>query len=124
MTMTPAAALGGTIVVNGEISSNEDLVLECRVQGGPIWSNGHTITVAATAVVTGDIIARDITVLGTVAGTLLATEVVDIRPTATVTGRVVAPQLILGDGAHFNGTVEPQHREAAVSVARHRRVAR
>ena len=63
-------------------------------------------------------------ILGTVAGTLLATEVVHIRPTATVTGRVVAPQLILGDGANFNGTVEPQHLEAALSVARHRRVGR
>ena len=124
MTTMPVAALGGTIVVNVEITASEDLILECRVQGGPVWSNDHTITVAATAVVTGAIIARDITVLGTVAGTLLATEVVDIRPTATVTGRVVAPQLILGDGANFNGTVEPQHLEAALSVARHRRVGR
>jgi cytoskeletal protein CcmA (bactofilin family) len=117
-------ALGGKIFVNGEISSSEDLVLECSVQGGPIWSSGHAITVGARASVTGDIIARDITVLGTASGTLLATEVVDIRPTATVTGRVVAPRLILGEGAQFNGSVEPQHLEAALSVARHRRVVR
>ena len=38
--------------------------------------------------------------------------------------RVVAPRLILGDGAQFNGSVEPHHLEAALSVARHRRAAR
>ena len=107
--------------MNGEISASEELILQCRVQGGPIWSDGGAITVAAEAFVTGDIIARDITVFGSVDGTLLATEVVDIRSSATVTGRVVAPRLILGEGARFNGSVEPQQLEAALSVARHRR---
>ena len=114
--------LGGQIIVTGEISSTEDLVLQCRVHGGPIWSDDGAITVAAAASVTGDIIARDITVHGSVNGTLLATEVVDIRSTATVTGRVVARRLIIDEGAQFNGSVEPQHLEAALSVARHRRV--
>jgi cytoskeletal protein CcmA (bactofilin family) len=116
--------LGGNIIVTGEISSNGDLILQCPVQGGPVWSEGGAITIAATASVTGDVIARDITVFGSVAGTLLASEVVDIRSSATVTGRVVAPRLILGEGAQFNGSVEPQHLEAALSVARHRRLAR
>jgi cytoskeletal protein CcmA (bactofilin family) len=118
----PAVELGGRIIVTGEITATEDLVVQCRVDGGPIWSEDGAITVAAAASVSGDIVARDITVHGTVNGTLLATEVVDIRSTATVTGRVVARRLIIDEGAHFNGSVEPQHLDAALSVARHRRV--
>jgi cytoskeletal protein CcmA (bactofilin family) len=113
--------LSANLVVNGEISSTEDLVLQGHVDGGPVWSEGMAITVGQTASVTGDIIARDITVLGTVSGTLVATDVVDIRPSATVTGRVVSPRLILEEGAQFNGAVEPHRLDAALRVARHRR---
>ena len=42
-------------------------------------------------------------------------------PEARVTGRVVAPRFMLAEGAAFNGRVEPQHLDAALSVARHRR---
>jgi cytoskeletal protein CcmA (bactofilin family) len=72
-------------------------------------------------VVTGDVVARDITVSGVVNGTLLAKEVVDVRTTANVTGRIVSMRLILHDGATFHGDVEPQQVEAAMTVARHRR---
>jgi cytoskeletal protein CcmA (bactofilin family) len=112
------------MMIDGEVTSVADLVVDCRVHGGPVWSDGHSVTVTSEASVTGDIIARDITVWGTVSGTLLATEIVHIGPSATVTGRVVAPRLILGEGAQFNGSVEPQHLESALRVARHRRGAK
>ena len=65
----------------------------------------------------GDIIARDITVFGNIAGQLLATDVVDVRAEATVTGRIVSKRFILNDGAHFTGRAEPQHLDTAFRVA-------
>jgi cytoskeletal protein CcmA (bactofilin family) len=112
--------LGPTVVVHGEVSSLDDLSIEGQVDG-PVWCEGHAVTVAETAVVTGDVVARDITVSGVVNGTLLAKEVVDVRTTANVTGRIVSMRLILHDGATFHGDVEPQQVEAAMTVARHRR---
>jgi cytoskeletal protein CcmA (bactofilin family) len=112
---------GSSLYVRGEVTIAEDVVIEGRIDGGPLWCEGCAVTVAATASVTGDIIARDITAFGSVSGTLLATDVVDIRPSARIAGRVVSPRLILEDGARFTGTVEPHHLEAALRVARHRR---
>lgn len=112
--------LGTTIVVKGEVTTNSELHLDGRVDG-PIWGEGHTITVSETAVVIGDVVGHDITVAGVVDGTLLAADVVDIRSTGQVSGRVVAARIILADGGLFNGAVEPQQFEAAMTVARHRR---
>ena len=55
------------------------------------------------------------------AGTLVATEAVELLPEGKITGRVVAKKFSLSEGASFNGKVEPQHLDAAARVARHRR---
>jgi cytoskeletal protein CcmA (bactofilin family) len=111
--------VGKTIVVRGEVSSADDLLVDGRIDG-PIWTDGLAVVIAPAATVTGDIVARDITIMGTVTGTLLATDVVDVRASACVTGRVLAPRFILDESASFNGQVQPHHLEAALRVARHR----
>jgi cytoskeletal protein CcmA (bactofilin family) len=110
--------LGKSVIIRGEVRSSEDLVIEGRVEG-PIWCEGTTLTLAASGQVAGDVIARDITVFGRMDGQLVATEVVDLRPAASITGRIVSKQLIMHDGAEFNGRVEPQHLQAALGVARY-----
>jgi cytoskeletal protein CcmA (bactofilin family) len=109
--------LGKTIVVKGELRTSEDLTVEGRIEG-PILCETSAVVVAPTANVTGDILARDITVFGRVDGQLVATDVVDVRPDAMVTGRVVSKRFILDPGAQFVGRVEPQHLEAALRVAK------
>jgi cytoskeletal protein CcmA (bactofilin family) len=111
--------VGRAIFIRGEVITTDDLTIEGRVDG-PVWCEGGTVTIAQSATMAGDVVARDITVFGTVEGTLVASEVVDIRPDALVKGRVVAARFILTDGGSFTGTAEPQHLEAALRVARHR----
>jgi cytoskeletal protein CcmA (bactofilin family) len=89
--------LGKTISVKGELRVLEDLTVEGRVEG-PVWCENRAVTIASSAHVVGDVIARDITVFGRIAGQLLATDVVDVRAEATVTGRVVSKRFILNDG--------------------------
>jgi len=112
--------LGSTLVIKGEMTATSDIEFEGRLEGR-IWAEGQSITIAQTGVVLGDVVGRDITVVGAVAGTLIGVDVVDIRRTAEVSGRIVAGRVILADGGLFNGRVEPQQVEAAVTVARHRR---
>jgi cytoskeletal protein CcmA (bactofilin family) len=112
--------LGKTLSLTGEVSAPDEITIEGRVDG-PIWCENGAVTLAASAVVTGDIVARDVTVFGRFAGQLLATEVADLRPDASVEGTVVAARLIVNEGARFNGRSEPQHLEAALKVARFRR---
>ena len=111
---------GRTLSIRGNVESVEDLLIEGRVEGH-IWNEEHAVTIGADAVVTGDIVARQITVRGAVEGTLLATVRVDIMDEGSVVGRVLSQKLMLADGGLFNGKAEPQHLDAALKVARHRR---
>jgi cytoskeletal protein CcmA (bactofilin family) len=110
--------LGKTIVLKGELRSSEDLTLEGRVDG-PITCENAAVVLTPTAIVTGSIIARDITVFGRIAGQLVATERVTIRREAEVTGQVVSKRFVLDDDALFNGRVKPQHLDAVLGIARY-----
>ena len=108
------------MVIRGSVDCVEDVLIEGRIDGH-VWNENHVVTIGADAVVTGDIVARQITVRGAVEGTLMATGRVDIMDEARVAGRVLSKTLMLADGGLFNGKAEPQHLEAALKVARHRR---
>ena len=108
--------VGTSIVIAGEVRANGDLALDGRIDG-PVWCEG-ALTVGASAMVIGDVVARDITVFGRASGQLIATEVVDVRAGAVVTSDVMAPHFILHDGASFTGRVDAARLDAALSVAR------
>lgn len=108
---------GQSLTIRGEVRSSEDLTVEGRIEG-PITCETGAVVVTEGASVTGDIIARDLTILGRVEGQMIATDIVDVRAGAFVTGHVVSRDFILHDGADFMGRVEPQHLEAALRVAK------
>ena len=108
--------LGRTISIKGELRIADDLTLEGHVEG-PVFCDGSLI-VGPLADVSGDVIARDITVFGRFDGQLVATDFVDICADASVSGRVVAQRFILDDAAKFNGRSEPQMLDAALRVAK------
>ena len=110
--------LGKLTSLKGELRASEDLTVEGRIEG-PVFCENCSVTLAPSANVTGDIIARDITVFGRITGQLIATDVVDVRSEATVNGQVISKRFILDDAARFHGRVEPQHLEAALKVAKY-----
>ena len=110
--------LAKSISVKGELRAGDDLTVEGRIDG-PISCENGSVVVSPSANVTGKIIARDITVFGCTAGQLIATDVVDVRPDATVTGQVISKRFILDPAALFNGRVSPQQLDAALEVARY-----
>jgi cytoskeletal protein CcmA (bactofilin family) len=109
---------GKTLFLRGELRAAEDLEIHGHIEG-PWRGEGAAVTVAEAADLLGDVIARDITVHGQINGRLIATEVVDLRPEARVSGTVMAGRFILDAKANFTGRVEPQHLEAALRVARY-----
>ena len=109
--------LGTTIQVKGELRPFEDITIEGLVEG-PLFCESFAVVLGPSADVRGDVLARDITVFGRVTGQLIATDVVDVRPDANVTGQVMSKRFILDPAAYFAGRVEPQHLEAAMRVAK------
>ncbi len=81
------STFGKSLAVKGELRASEDLTVEGRVDG-PILCEGSAVVIAGCASVTGQVIARNITVFGAANGQLIATGVVDVRADAAVTGQV------------------------------------
>jgi cytoskeletal protein CcmA (bactofilin family) len=107
-----ASVLGPTLRFRGELSAQEDLI----VQGGVEGSITHTqsLTIGTDGTMKGDIRARVIVIDGRVEGDLYATESVNIRATAKVKGNVFAPRVGISEGAFFQGQIEMQPSGAAV----------
>ena len=114
------STLGKSIAVKGEVQSAEDLTVEGRLDG-PIACEGSAVVVARSAIVTGQIVARSITIFGRASGQLIATGLVDVRADAVVSGQVIAGRFVLDESASFNGRVSPQQLDAAITVARYNR---
>ncbi len=107
-----ASVLGPTLRFRGELSAQEDLIVQGSVEGSITHTQSLTIGTAGT--MKGDIRARVIVIDGKVEGDLYATESVTIRATAKVKGNVFAPRVGITDGAFFQGQIEMQPSGAAV----------
>jgi cytoskeletal protein CcmA (bactofilin family) len=107
-----ASVLGPTLRFRGELSAQEDLIIQGSVEGS--ITHTQSLTVGTDGTMKGDIRARVIVVDGKVEGDLYATESVSIRATAKVKGNVFAPRVGITEGAFFQGQVEMQPSGAAV----------
>jgi cytoskeletal protein CcmA (bactofilin family) len=107
-----ASVLGPTLKFRGELSAQEDLIIQGSVEGS--ITHTQSLTVGTDGTMKGDIRARVIVVDGKVEGDLYATESVSIRATAKVKGNVFAPRVGITEGAFFQGQVEMQPSGAAV----------
>jgi cytoskeletal protein CcmA (bactofilin family) len=91
--------------VKGEISGNEDLVIEGTVEG-LVQLDERKLTVGAAAKLTADIIAREVVVYGTVKGNLRAKDRIEIKKDGSVNGDLTTARIMIEDGAYFKGSIE------------------
>jgi len=103
--MSSVAVVGKSIVIKGELSGNEDLVLEGAVDG-TITLTDNNLVVGADGRVNANLFARSVTITGKVEGDVTATERVEITATGSLKGNIRSPRLVINDGAFFQGTVE------------------
>jgi cytoskeletal protein CcmA (bactofilin family) len=104
-TTADQATIGKSLVIKGEVSGSESLYIDGRVEGS-INLAGNRVTVGRNGVVSANINAREIVVLGKVRGNLTASDRVDIRSDGSLTGDVVAARISIEDGAFFKGGID------------------
>ena len=114
-----STSLPRAAAVTGDVSASEDLLVEGSVRGS-IDMPGYALTIAAGAHVDARILARDVTILGTVSGRVTATEIIDVKATARVTGELAAPAVAVAEGAELQARIDTKRVDAAVHVARYR----
>ncbi|MBZ5681844.1 MAG: polymer-forming cytoskeletal protein [Acidobacteriia bacterium] len=104
-TTADQATIGKSLVIKGEVTGSESLYIDGRVEGS-INLSGNRVTVGRNGVVSANINAREIVVLGKVRGNLTASDRVDIRSDGSLTGDVVAARISIEDGAYFKGGID------------------
>ncbi len=96
--------IGAGITIEGEITSDEDVVVQGTLRGKLRAKEG--VTVEAGAVVEADITAGPLTVAGAVTGNIQSTDRVDLQAGSRVIGNVKAARITIADGAQFKGNVD------------------
>ena len=101
----PHTLLGRTVVVQGQLSSGEDLLIEGQFAGN-ISLDDHCLTVGTEGHVKAEIRARQVVILGSVTGNLAAREKIEIRRTGHMVGDLIAATVAIEDGAYFKGGID------------------
>ena len=97
--------IGPSIIVRGEISGEEDLLIEGRVEG-KVDLRQNAVTVGAKGVLAAEVQARLVLIDGEVDGNLNAEEQIVLRKSARVRGDIAAPRVTIEDGARFKGSID------------------
>jgi len=107
-----AAVIGPGIHINGDISGDENLIIEGKVDG-KIRLDAYQVDIGQSGQVNANITAKVIKIAGEVRGDLTGTEKVVISRSGNVHGNIVAPRMTLEDGAIFKGSIDMDPGEPA-----------
>ncbi len=108
------SVIGPSISIKGELSSEEDLIIQGRVEG-KIDLKKNNVNIGKKGHVKGDIYGKVISIEGEVQGNLFGEEEIILRESAVVRGNMQAPRLNLEDGAKFKGSIDmiPRIKESS-----------
>ncbi|OFX22432.1 MAG: hypothetical protein A2V77_23005 [Anaeromyxobacter sp. RBG_16_69_14] len=96
--------IGTSIVIDGEISGGEDLVILGTVKGK--ISLKESLFVESSGVIEADIETANVEVSGHVTGNIAASEKVELKANCKVVGDIRSPRILIADGAVFKGSVD------------------
>ena len=99
------AVIGPKIHLRGQLSGEEDLLIEGRVEG-KIELKNHHLTVGARGDIKANIKVQDVTISGTILGDVEATKLITAKSGSTINGNLIGPRVQMEDGAKFHGRVD------------------
>jgi|SRR5688500_18088839 len=111
--------IGASLVITGELTSDEDLAINGRVEG-PVAVRGGTLTIGKQARVESDVRATRVVIHGFVKGAVSATERIELHQSAVVAGSLSANQVVIEEGAAFSGPIDMGQRTIAAKVAKYK----
>ena len=111
--------LGAGITITGEIYAEEHLIINGNVEG-TVNLPEHGVAVGIAGQVHGKIFAQTIKVLGRVSGQITAEVLAELRDSAYMEGRLVAPRVAIDDGAYLKAAIDTTRANIASQVARFR----
>jgi cytoskeletal protein CcmA (bactofilin family) len=109
--------IGTSMVIKGELSCAEDLYIDGQVEG-TIDPKGNRLTVGPNGRVKANVNASAVVVQGKLEGSIQASDRVDLKQSAVVTGDIAAQRISIDEGAYFKGRVNIQREAPKKEVPR------
>ena len=104
------SVLPPTLKFKGELTAEEDLLIQGTVEGS--IHHSQRVTVGKEGTVKANIRAQVIKVEGTVEGDLHAARSVYVGESGNLRGNIHAPSVSIVEGSRFNGAVDMESRRA------------
>ncbi len=96
--------IGESVRIRGNLNGDEDLHVLGRVEGSVELK--RTLIVAESGIVKAEVAVKNAIISGVVVGNVSATESVELTAEGRMVGDIVAPRIIIVDGASFRGNVD------------------
>ncbi len=105
------SVIGPTLVFKGELSADEDLVIEGVIEGTIAHHKKH-LTIGKQGRVRADIHASSVIVEGQLVGDIYSEGVVSLAKGADVEGDIHCGRIVMEDGARFTGRIDMGEAQA------------
>ncbi len=104
------ARFGSSFRLKGEISGDEDLIIE-GIFRGKINLKNHSLLVEKTGKIKADIRAKNVIIKVSIEGNIYASGKVFITKDGNVKGDIISPKISIMEGAGFKGSVKMKMEE-------------
>jgi cytoskeletal protein CcmA (bactofilin family) len=101
------AQIGKSVVIKGELSGSEDLYVDGQVEGS-IALKSNSLTVGPNGSVKASVDAKAVVVQGKLEGNIQASDRVELRKSAVVTGDISTQRISIEEGAYLKGKIDIQ----------------
>ncbi len=105
-----STVVGETILVSGNLSGDEDLLVLGKVEGA--ISLTKTLHVQESGIVKANVQVKNAIISGIVVGNIQASDSVEITEQGRMVGDIKAPRIIIVEGASFRGHIDMGDLEA------------
>ena len=99
------AVIGPSIVIKGDLSGDEDVLVHGTIEG-TVQLRNNNLTVGTEGSVKANVRAQVLNGEGTMDGDLMGDERIIIHQSGNVRGNLIAPRVIIEDGAKFKGSID------------------
>jgi cytoskeletal protein CcmA (bactofilin family) len=99
------AQIGKSVVIKGELSGSEDLYVDGQVEGSIALKN-NSLTVGPNGQIRASVEAKGVIIQGKLEGNVTASDRVELRKSAIVTGDIATQRIAIEEGAYLKGKVD------------------
>jgi cytoskeletal protein CcmA (bactofilin family) len=104
-----SSVVGKTLLIKGEINSDDEILIEGKIQGKINVKN--RVIVGVNGNVEADIEAKEVIIKGKVTGNVKGGQRVEIVPAGVLHGNINSPRVVIAESGIFEGSIEMHSHE-------------